>query len=142
MDSNQHPIQPEILPPQETPEIYASDPVPPSSQAPTPRASSGTMIKKYIPFIAIFLILIIALVAVKSISPPAETETITETITPTPTITTQQLSTKKLSPFASESAFMVFDTAIEQLPKTIQGAVLQDSTAFPPVLDLELGFSN
>jgi hypothetical protein len=67
------------------------------------------------------------------------------TVAPTPTpgaATPTPTSTRALTTFATQSAFMQYETTINGLPGIIQGAALQDPTIVPPVLDLPLGFSN
>ncbi len=140
MDGIQPKLTPEILPPQETPEMYGpvNEPSAPAVTKPNPL----DMVKKFTPFIAIFFVLLIVLIVSSMVSKPGQITPPTQIITPTPTGSSTVVSTRSLSFFATESAFMQFDAAIEKLPRDIQGAVLQDPTALPPVLDLPLGFTN
>ena len=140
--TDQPSLTPEILPPQETPEMYGPVSEPVRTQMPSQQSNPMDMIKKFTPFIAIFLILLVVLVVSSMFSKKTVPNEPTVTMTPTPTTTSQVVSTKTLNTFATTSAFMQFDVAIETLPKVIQQAVLQDPTALPPVLDLPLGFSN
>ncbi len=140
--TDQPSLTPEILPPQETPEMYGTVPEPAQSQMPSQKANPMDIVKKFTPFIAIFMILLVVLVVSSMASKKPVTNEPTVTLTPTPTTATQVISTKTLNTFATTSAFMQFDSTIETLPKVIQQAVLQDPTALPPVLDLPLGFSN
>lgn len=133
-------LTPEILPPQETPEMYGpvNEPSAPVVTKPNPM----DLVKKFTPFIAIFFVLLIVLTVSSMVSKPGQITPPAQVITPTPTGVSTVVSTRSLSFFATESAFMQFDAAIEKLPRDIQGAVLQDPTALPPVLDLPLGFTN
>lgn len=135
-------LTPEILPPQETPEMYG--PVDEGQKAPAPVAKANPMdiVKKFTPFIALFFILLIILVVSSMMAKPVPVTVPTHVLTPTPTAGSTVISTRSLSFFATESAFLQFDAIIEKLPRDIQGAVLQDPTVLPPVLDLPLGFSN
>lgn len=138
MDESPIAPQPTILPPQNTSPVYGV----PVESPPIERPSPIGMFKKFVPLVAIFGILLIILVVsslvVKQVAPP----TPTIDTTPTPSRTTEIISSRALSYFATDSAFMKFDAAVEQLPKTIQGAVVQDPSVLPPMLDLSLGFSN
>lgn len=135
-------LTPEILPPQETPEIYGPVDEGQSAPAQATKASPIDSVKKFIPYIALFFILLIILAVSSMVAKPPSVETPNQVLTPTPTGSSTVISTRSLTFFATESAFMQFDAIIEKLPRDIQGAVLQDPTALPPVLDLPLGFTN
>jgi hypothetical protein len=135
-------LTPEILPPQETPEMYGPVDEGQPAAAPMAKANPMDIVKKFTPFIAIFFILLIILVVSSLVAKPTPVTTPAQVVTPTPTAGSTVISTRSLSFFATESAFIQFDAIIEKLPRDIQGAVLQDPTALPPVLDLPLGFTN
>lgn len=140
--SEQPSLTPEILPPQETPEMYGPVKEAQPMQSPHVSANPLDIIKKFTPFIAIFFILLIVLLVSSLFSQKTPTISQTITMTPTPSTSSQVVSSKTLNTFATTSAFMQFDSTIESLPNIIQQAVLQDPTAMPPVMDLPLGFSN
>lgn len=140
--SDQPSLTPEILPPQETPEIYGPVSEAPKTQTYQTKSNPMDIIKKFTPFIAIFFILLLILLVSSMVSQKTPVTQQPVTMTPTPTPSSQFVSSKTLNTFATTSAFMQFDNIIETLPNVIQQAVLQDPTALPPVLDLPLGFSN
>lgn len=133
--------QPTILPPQETPEMYGVPAEVGPVQAPA-SSSVSQLLKKFIPFIAIFGILLIILVVSSVFMKQSPAVIPVISITPTPSGTTEAISSRTISYFATGSAFMQYDASVEDLPKKIQEAVVQDPTALPPILDLPLGFSN
>lgn len=135
-------LTPEILPPQETPEMYGPVDEGNTAQTVAQKSNPIDIVKKFVPFIAIFFILILIIIVSSMVAKPTQVTTPSQVMTPTPTTVSTVSTTRTLSFFATESAFMQFDAIIEKLPRDIQGAVLQDPTALPPVLDLPLGFTN
>ena len=139
--TEQSELTPNILPPQETPEIHGpvSDPMRP---LPESKPSIASLLKKFLPFIVIFCILLVILVVSNAATQTISTGQTEQSSTPTPTTESRIYSSKTLSSFASQSAFMKFDAEVEALPNIIQGAVLQDASVLPPIIELPLGFSN
>ena len=131
--TDKQPPAPQILD-QLTPEVA---PEMPTTQTPIPVQSPRK--KNILPFV-IFLIIIVVILGVSAkVKTATQTGTLPSTsVTPTPT--GLPISTRVLSPFATDSAFLQFEASVDAFPKIIQGAVLQDPTVLPPVLQLPLGF--
>jgi hypothetical protein len=131
---------PPILPQAATPPNYGTvhepqvtpsavqPPVPPSH----PKKVPPLLIVGAVLFVIIFGSLLFA-----SQRKPA----VTATPTPTPAVSTPTpTSTRALTSFATQSAFIQFESSVDAFPGIIQGAAIQDPTIVPPVLDLPLGF--
>ncbi len=129
---------PEALPQSATPEFKPEMPVQPQPQvSPVTARKPPIKILLAIVFIVIVTLVIVLMGSRRMTTGPIDPG-ITISVTPTPTGVA--ISNRQLSPFATESAFMQFESSVESLPKIIQNAVLQDPTVLPPVLDLPLGF--
>lgn len=127
------PPSPQILPQVETtPEIEST-----SALAPMPVKPRKNILIIIIVVVVIVLLILLA-ASVKTTTSEPSGSTARTSSTPTPTGVA--VSTRALTTFATESAFLKFETTAEGLPKLISGAVLQDPTILPPVLDLPLGF--
>lgn len=133
METQQTP-SPGILPQAAEPEMTPEMPMQPTLPNP-PRNLSKTVLP--IVMVAI-VVLIILLISTRGTAPAKSNPTATTSSSPTPSGVAA--SNRTLSPFATESAFMQFESSVDALPKVIQGAVLQDQTVLPPVIDLPLGF--
>ena len=134
---------PEILPQSDNPPVAApseekvSPPASPLKLPPMPELN----LQKIAPVGVIVLIVLIILVAISAMRSNNQAAK-TISVAPTPTPTPVPVVSHTLAPYATKSAFLNFETAIDALPGTIQNAVLQDQTLTPPELDLSLGFSN
>lgn len=99
--------------------------------------------KKGIPPLFIIAGVVAVIVIGSLLFASGKNQTTSADITPTPLAPTPtNVSAQNVTPIATQSAFMQFETTINNLPGIIQGAALQDPSILPPVLDLPLGFSN
>lgn len=123
------------------PQIVPPNPlVPDTAPAPT---SVPPPVKKQSKFLAVFIGIAafsFILAAVSLLFRQAGGAPISVDTTPTPTNPPTVTQFRRLTPFATESAFLKFETTIESLPGVIQGAAVQDTTILPPILELKLGF--
>jgi hypothetical protein len=135
MDERMTP-QPEIMPQSTQPPNYGPVHTAPQAPAQPPKAAFN------IPPVAIIAGVVIVLIIGSILFATGKKQDVVVAPTPTPTNTPTPTPIRALSPFATQSAFLQFETAVTSLPGTIQGASIQDPTIDPPVLDLPLGFSN
>jgi hypothetical protein len=127
---------PPIMPPSSNPPMYG-----PIREKDSQPSSHVNRISLTSPVMLIFVVIVILtggffLFTSKKPVQPITTVPLSPTVTPLPT------STRSLSSFASQSAFLMTEQNIQQLPSAIQNAILDDATVNPPVLDLPLGFPN
>ncbi|HUD19867.1 MAG TPA: hypothetical protein VMR81_05480 [Patescibacteria group bacterium] len=127
---------PEIIPQSTNPEVSV-----PVEEQKTPPPAPNLNLKKWVPMASIILVILIIVIVLSTVSIKKQTPK-PVAATPTPTSTPVPSVNHTLAPYATQSAFLNFETAIDALPGTIQNAVLEDQTLTPPVLDLPLGFSN
>jgi hypothetical protein len=126
---------PAILPPSAEPPNYG-----PVRTAPAAAVSPKSPVK--IPPAAIIGGVLVVMIIGSILFATSRKPPVTIAPTPTPTNTPEPTPVRILSPFATQSAFLQFETAVTSLPDTIQGAAIDDPSIVPPVLDLPLGFSN
>ena len=128
---------PPILPQADAPPAPA--PEVPQTPNPPPKPAWPSLDRKTIVIaLAVIVVVIVVTWLFEANRPAPAPAAPAPTTTPTPTPTPIQI----LSPFATGSAFMKFDSDVTSLPTTIQNAVLLDQTLSPPQLTLPLGFSN
>jgi hypothetical protein len=128
---------PDILPPSNQPPNYGPVHTPVSQQAAPPHPIKNRKIPPIFFIIGVLFVIIFGslLFATQQNGGTQQGPTPTP-ISPTPT----PVPIRGLTPYATESAFMKFESTIDALPGVIQGAAIQDPTIVPPVLDLPLGF--
>jgi hypothetical protein len=68
------------------------------------------------------------------------TPTETTTQAPTPTATASAISNRTLTPLATQSAFIKFETDLDTLTRGVQNMQIQNQQLLPPRIDLPLGF--
>lgn len=127
---------PEILPASQQPPNYG--PVRERAPAPEVQPEKRFTVPSWAALFGVVAILIVGSILFASTRRP-RTPVVP---TPTPTFTPTPTPVRVLSPFATGSAFLNFETAVAGLSTDIQKAPLQDQTIAPPSLDLPLGFSN
>lgn len=101
--------------------------------------SSRKPTKRAIIIAAIVIILVISVVGALSLSGGSSSGPGNQ-LTPTPTASPSADSTRPLSAIATESAFLEFEKASDELVRGIQNAPIQNQELLPPRLDLPLGF--
>jgi hypothetical protein len=128
---------PPIMPQSQTPPVYG--PVAEAPKVPTP--PQVFHLPQFQPWMILAIVIVTLILGFFAFASKAQKK---NTITPTlaPTVTPTPTPMQILTPFASSSAFMEFEKNVTALPDMIQKAVLQDQTITPPILDLNLGFSN
>lgn len=132
---------PNIVAQSQTPPQYGPVKEPEVTAAPPSASSSFFSSLPKIPIRIVGIIAVFAVVIVGSILFTQKKQSkVAVAPTPTPTAAPTPTPIQTLAPFATTSAFTTFSTEVDSLPTTIQGAVIQDQTTTPPVLDLSLGF--
>jgi hypothetical protein len=133
---------PPIIPPSQNPPVYGPVDQPPTfpqqpATPPPPVAHKKPIIPLWA-FVAgaIFIVLLVAMVAFNGTSGGATQIT----PSPTPTATASAVSNRVLTSIASESAFTKFEADLDALGKGIQNAQVQNQQLLPPRLELPLGF--
>lgn len=121
---------PSILPPTDKPPVYG----PVYSNGKTPKAISYA--PPILPVIGIVGVVIVGAILFATNRP----KQIAVAPAPAPTVAPSPTPKQMLSPFATQSAFLQFETAVGALPAIISGAAIGDQTLNPPTVDLPLGF--
>ncbi len=130
---------PSILPPTGNP--LAAEPIAASPQAAAPPpVKKPVLTKKMILIAAVGVIIVVALFGSMFLVGQQSTNVPTAP-TPTPVATQSADSTRPLSSIATESAFLEFEKASDDLVRGIQNAQIVNQAILPPTLDLPLGFS-
>lgn len=127
---------PPILP--QSPNGMIPEPAP--AAAPGATVSPDTAARKRV--VLIIAVIVIGVLGVMGVlmggrAPGARVD---EQAVPTPTATQSAESTRPLSAIATQSAFLEFETAADELTRGIQNAPIQNQELLPPRLDLPLGF--
>lgn len=122
---------PEILPPSTQPPVYGP--------VRAPSEIKPVVKRPVFLIIGVVIILIIGslIFATQTKKPVTLTPATTPSVaTPTPT------PIRKLEAFATQSAFIQFESSVASLSASIQNSEIQGPSITAPVLDLQLGFSN
>ena len=122
---------PEILPQSSQPPVYGP--------VRTPEAVAPASQRPIFLIIGVIIVLVTGsiLFATQTNKPVAVLPSPTQAVAPpTPT------PVRPVAAFATQSAFLQFESSVVTLSNSIQTAEIQDVTIAPPVLDLRLGFSN
>ena len=88
----------------------------------------------------LILIILLSFIFIFSLLKPKPPAVI-PAVTPTPVISTPS-PMRQQNPVATTSAFMDLDKNLSDLSKEINNLSVQDTNLYPPVIDLQLGFSN
>lgn len=113
-----------------------NQPVPAIPPADLP-AQAGNKRPVWLPFLVIFIALILAGIAiVLQIKQALFTVPSPSTSTPAPTAAVS----RRLSALATDSAFLLLESSASTLSGRVNALSVQDSTLAPPILDLPLGF--
>ncbi len=133
------PTTPPILPQAERPIEQPPD-VPVQPATPLVVHPSDRSKKRTFAILAVVVIMVIAVFGSMALTRQQSGGTQT-TPTPTPVSTQSAESTRPLSSIATESAFLEFEKASDELVRGIQNAQILNQAILPPTLDLPLGFS-
>lgn len=130
--SEQPSIEPTV-----TAEVPKTAPPPPSTGAGSPPRQFPTKV-----LIAVLSLVLIGALSVLAITMLRLKQQEAAAPTPTPTpLPPTPTPVRQLSKFATESAFMNFETAVGSLSAVIAGYPIMDQSLSPPKLNLPLGFS-
>lgn len=140
MDDTQLP-HPPIMPQASEPPTYGPVGSVEPPVAPNPPPPVTTPKKFKLPPWAIIAGIVLILVIGSILFATSQTPTATVETTPTPTATASAISNRVLSPIATQSAFLKFETDLDTLTRGIQNTQIQNQQLLPPRIDLPLGFS-
>lgn len=110
------------------------------SPAPTTPPPVAAPKKLKIPPWAIIAGIVLTLLIGSVLFATKQTESETVETTPTPTATASAISNRVLSPIATQSAFVKFESDLDTLTRGIQNTQIQNQALLPPRLDMSLGF--
>jgi hypothetical protein len=109
----------------------------PTTPAPAPGATKKSPIQPWMVIAGIILFIgIFSLLFLQA----NQTSTTTTTQVPTPTATASAISNRTLTPLATQSAFIKFESDLDTLTRGVQNMQIQNQQLLPPRIDLPLGF--